>query len=76
MDRASVRDLRLKTSALLKNVAQGRTYIIESRGVPIAELRPIPMHRPTNKLPDREAFIRTLPRTGTDTGKILEEDRL
>jgi len=38
-------------------------------------LRPIPTQRPTNKLPGREAFIRTLPRSGTDTGKILEEDR-
>ncbi len=75
MERVTVRDLRLKTSALLKNVAHGQTYIIESRGVPVAELRPIPTHRSTNKLPDRETFIRTLPRRGTDTGKILEEDR-
>jgi len=76
MERASVRDLHLKTSALIKNVAQGQTYVIESRGVPVAELRPITAPRPTNKLPDREAFIRKLPRTGTDIGKILEEDRL
>jgi antitoxin (DNA-binding transcriptional repressor) of toxin-antitoxin stability system len=76
MERVSVRDLRLKTSVLLKNVVQGQTYVIESRGVPVAELRPILTHRPTNKLPDREAFIRTLPRTGADTGKILEEDRI
>lgn len=76
MERVSVRDLRLKTSALLKNVAQGQTYVIESRGVPVAELRPITARRPINKLPDREAFIRTLPRSGTDTGKILEEDRI
>jgi antitoxin (DNA-binding transcriptional repressor) of toxin-antitoxin stability system len=61
---------------MLENVAEDQTYIIESRGVPVAELRPIPTQRPTNKLPDREAFIRTLPRTGTDTGKILEEDRI
>ena len=39
MERASVRDLHLKTSALMKNVAAGETYIIESRGVPVAELR-------------------------------------
>jgi len=75
MERASVRDLHLKTSALIKNVAQGQTYVIESRGVPVAELRPISARRPTNKLPDREAFIRKLPRTN-DIGKILEEDRL
>lgn len=76
MERASVRDLHLKTSALIKNVVQGQAYVIESRGVPVAELRPITVRRPTNKLPDREAFIRTLPRAGTDTGKILEEDRI
>jgi prevent-host-death family protein len=76
MERVSVRDLRLKTSALIKNVAQGQTYVIESRGVPVAELRPIPTNRTTNRLPEREAFIRTLPRSGTDTGAILEEDRI
>jgi antitoxin (DNA-binding transcriptional repressor) of toxin-antitoxin stability system len=75
MERASVRDLHLKTSALIKNVAQGQTYVIESRGVPVAELRPITARRPTNRLPNREAFIRKLPRTN-DIGKILEEDRL
>jgi prevent-host-death family protein len=75
MERVSVPDLRLKTSALLKNVAQGQTYIIESRGVPVAELRPITARRPTNKLPNREAFIRKLPHTN-DIGKILEEDRV
>jgi hypothetical protein len=37
MERVSVRDLRLKTSALLKNVVQGQTYVIESRGVPVAD---------------------------------------
>jgi len=76
MERVSVRDLRLKTGALIKNVTQGQTYIIESRGVPVAELRPIPTHRPTNKLPDREAFFRTLPRSGIDMGRIMEEDRI
>jgi antitoxin (DNA-binding transcriptional repressor) of toxin-antitoxin stability system len=50
--------------------------VIESRGVPVAELRPTPERRPTNKLPDREAFIRMLPRSKTDTGRILEEDRI
>ena len=76
MERASVRDLHLKTSALIKNVAQGQTYVIESRGVPVAELRPIGTRRATTKLPDREAFIRKLPRSKTDTGRILEEDRI
>ena len=81
MEKASVRDLHLKTSALIKEVAKGQTYIIESRGVPVAELRPISEPRLVSelrrgsRLPDREAFFRTLPRT-TDSGRILEEDRI
>jgi prevent-host-death family protein len=75
MEKASVRDLHLKTSALIKEVAKGQTYIIESRGVPVAELRPISERRPGRRLPDREAFIRTLPMSKTDSGRILEEDR-
>jgi len=73
MEKASVRELHLKTSALIKNVASGETYIIESRGVPVAELRPIQERKRTKRLPNREAFIRTLP--VTDSGRILEEDR-
>ena len=75
MERASVRDLHLKTSALMKNVAAGETYIIESRGVPVAELRPLPEPGRSSPLPDREAFIGKLPLSKTDSGRIMEEDR-
>ena len=74
METTSVRELHLKTSALIKNVKQGQTYVVESRGIPVAELRPITPPRRAKRLPNREAFIRTLPRT--DIGRILEEDRL
>lgn len=76
MEKTNVRELHLKTSALIKNVVHGQTYIVESRGVPVAELRPIQEPPRGARLPDREAFIRKLPRGGTDMGKILEEDRL
>jgi antitoxin (DNA-binding transcriptional repressor) of toxin-antitoxin stability system len=75
MGRASVRDLHLKTSALIKSVVEGQTFIIESRGVPVAELRPIGARRKSRPLPDREAYIRTLPMSKTDMGRIMEEDR-
>ncbi len=75
MGRASVRELHLKTSALIKSVVEGQTFIIESRGVPVAELRPLQERRVGRPLPDREAFFRTLPRSKTDSGRILEEDR-
>ena len=74
MERTTVRELHLNTTALIKNVKEGKTYVIESRGTPVAELRPITERR-SRRLPDREAFIRTLPFSKTDSGKILEEDR-
>lgn len=74
MERATVRDLHLNTSALLKEVAEGQTFVIENRGVPVAELRPFtPVI--VKKLPDRSAFLKTLKPSKTDSGRILEEDR-
>jgi antitoxin (DNA-binding transcriptional repressor) of toxin-antitoxin stability system len=74
-ERASVRDLHLKTSELIRNVAEGQTYVIELRGKPVAGLRPALTRRRGKPLPDREAFFRTLSRTA-NIGKILEEDRI
>jgi antitoxin (DNA-binding transcriptional repressor) of toxin-antitoxin stability system len=75
MERTTVRELHLNTSALLKNVAEGETYIVQYRGRPIAELRPVSEEERRGKpLPNRDRFVRTLPRTN-DIGRILEEDR-
>jgi antitoxin (DNA-binding transcriptional repressor) of toxin-antitoxin stability system len=80
MKRASVRDLHLKTSAILNEVAEGEFFVIEKHGVPVAELRPphlspleaLPLSR--CRLPDREAELAKLPMS-MDSGRILEEDR-
>jgi antitoxin (DNA-binding transcriptional repressor) of toxin-antitoxin stability system len=74
MERATVRELHLNTSALIKNVAQGASYVIEYRGRPIAELRPVTERRRGRPLPDREEFIRSLPLTN-DVDRIISEDR-
>ena len=77
MERATVRDLHLNTSGLIRNVVEGQTYVIEYRGKPVAELRPAAATRKRGRpLPDREAFIRRLPMSKTDSGRILEEDRI
>ncbi len=73
--KASVRELHLKTSDIVKRVANGETFIIEKKGTPVAEIRPIPVQRPTRRLPDREAFIRSLTFRALDSGAILEQDR-
>ena len=54
MKRASVRDLHTKTSDIVKEVASGEVFIIEKRGVAVAEIRPLTQLPPTQRLPDRE----------------------
>jgi antitoxin (DNA-binding transcriptional repressor) of toxin-antitoxin stability system len=74
MERATVRELHLNTSALIKNVVQGATYVIEYYGKPVAELRPITERRRSTPLPDIEDFIRTLP-PSNDIDRIISEGR-
>jgi len=75
MKRATVRDLHLNTSAIVKEVSQGQVFTIEKLGAPVAELRPRSVLPPTRRLPNRETFLSKLPRVRTDTGRILEQDR-
>lgn len=72
---ASVRDLHMKTSDIVKQVEAGEMFVIQKRGTPVAEIRPFSSKQPTRRLPNREAFIRRLPRVKTDSGRILEQDR-
>jgi hypothetical protein len=65
MRRVSLRELQLNTSGI----------VMERRGVPVAELRPIEGYPQANKLPDCEAQIRLLPKVTIDSGRILEQDR-
>src|ERR1035438_7755928 len=73
MKTSTVRDLHLKTSEIVRQVAEGESFIIEKRGVPVAEIRPI-SHRPAPHMPDREALIMSGPET-LDSGLILEQER-
>jgi antitoxin (DNA-binding transcriptional repressor) of toxin-antitoxin stability system len=74
MKRATVRDLHLKTSAILAEVVQGEVFVIAKRGVSVAELRPLEAAPSTRRLPNREARIALLP-AALDSGRILEQDR-
>ena len=74
MRRTTVRELHLQTSAIVRAVVDGESYIVEKSGVPVAEIRPIERARSTRRLPNREAIISKMRRVG-DSGRILEEDR-
>lgn len=73
MKRTTVRELHLQTSAIVRAVAEGESYIVEKSGVPVAEIRPLGQ-APAPKLPNREAIISRMKKAG-DSGRILEEDR-
>jgi prevent-host-death family protein len=73
MKSSTVRDLHLRTSEIVRQVAEGESFIIEKRGVPVAEIRPVST-RPAPRIPDREALIMSGPET-MDSGLILEQDR-
>jgi len=73
MKRTTVRELHLQTSAIVRAVAEGQSFVIEKAGVPVAELRPLDQ-APARRLPNREAIISKMTRVG-DSGRILEEDR-
>lgn len=75
MKKASVRTLHLDTSNIVKEVEAGERFVIEKRGVAVAELRPIESLPEAKKLPNREKWISKLPLSKVDSGRILEEDR-
>ena len=74
MKRTTVRELHLQTSAIVRAVAEGESFIVEKSGVPVAELRPFEQLPPTRRMPNREAIISKMKRVG-GSGRILEEDR-
>jgi len=73
MKSSTVRELHLRTSEIVRQVVAGESFIIEKRGVPVAEIRPI-SERPRPRMPNREALIMSGPET-MDSGMILEQDR-
>lgn len=83
MERASVRDLHIRTSELVKAASEGAVIIIERRGEPVAELRPVSnkgMTEERRKLVAEffarmEPIWKRMPQVDTDSGRFLEEDR-
>jgi prevent-host-death family protein len=75
MKKASIRDLHIRTSELVREAGQGAVIIIERRGEPVAELRPVSKTRTRPRLPDISDVWRRSPSVSGDSGRFLEEDR-
>lgn len=80
MRKTPARELHTHTSELVREASEGGVILIERRGEPIAELRPItaPPRMPTAKKTRIFTSMRKIwarmPQVG-DSAKILEEDR-
>ena len=75
MRKASIRDLRIRTSELIREAENGAVIVIERRGQPVAELRPLAKKRQKFRLPDMSRFWNEFPQIAADSGRFLEEDR-
>lgn len=80
MRKTSVRELHIHTSELVREAAEGGTIVIERRGEPVAELRPISAppriaaEKKTRIFASMRRIWARMPQV-SDSTKILEEDR-
>ncbi|HTA44036.1 MAG TPA: type II toxin-antitoxin system prevent-host-death family antitoxin [Bryobacteraceae bacterium] len=80
MRKASIRDLHIHTSELVREAAEGSVIVIERRGEPVAELRPLtnggkltPAARKRIWTQMEKIWAR-MPQV-PDSSRIIEEDR-
>jgi prevent-host-death family protein len=80
MRKTSIRELHIHTSELVREAADGETIVIERRGEPVAELRPITADprvaeaRKAQIFDSMRALWARMPHV-SDSARILEEDR-
>lgn len=61
MKTASIRDLHIRTSELVREASDGAVIVIERRGQPVAELRPLTKGPAKPKLPEMADLWRRFP---------------
>ena len=80
MRKTSVRELHIRTSELVREASDGGIILIERRGQPVAELRPIssnprmPAAKKARIFTSMRKIWARMPQVG-DSTKILEKDR-
>jgi antitoxin (DNA-binding transcriptional repressor) of toxin-antitoxin stability system len=74
MARVNVRELHLRTGAIVDRAAAGEIMTIERRGARVAELRPATAQE-GRPLPDRTKLLARYPMLSGNSGRFLEEDR-
>jgi prevent-host-death family protein len=75
MKTASIRDLHIRTSELVREASHGTVILIGRRGEPVDELHPISKRHTKPRLPDMSDLWQRFPSVAGDSGRFLEEDR-
>ena len=77
MKKASIRDLHMRTGALVQEAADGETIIIEKRGVAIAELRRFRKRTAAEAFREleRSGYFAKLGKTNSNIDRFISEDR-
>ena len=75
MRRTTVRDLHLRTGAIVDEAARGGVIVIEKRGVPVAELRPIVRPSPAKVFRELEPILAKFPKLKGDSGRFISKSR-
>ena len=75
MRTTSIRELHLRTGAIVDEAARGKVIVIARRGKPVAEIRPVQRKTPAQAVRDLEPLLARLPKMKTDSGRFISEDR-
>ena len=75
MRKASIRDLRIRASELVRDAENGEIIVIERRGEPVAELHPFNKKRKQPPLPDMTKFWKKYSEIDADSTRYISEDR-
>jgi antitoxin (DNA-binding transcriptional repressor) of toxin-antitoxin stability system len=74
MRRLNVRELHRRTGAIVDDVAGGDIVVIEKRGVPVVEMRPLE-RRAVGFPPEHWEYLKKFPKLKGDSGRFISEDR-
>jgi prevent-host-death family protein len=74
MKTVSIRELHMRTGALVQEAAAGEVIIIEKRGVPVAELVPLTTAEVFRER-ERSGYFKKLPKTKGEIPRFISEDR-
>lgn len=75
MKTISIGELHIRTAELVREAANGSVVVIECRGKPVAELRPLSKTSTRPPLPDLSELWRRFRQVAADSGRFLEEGR-